>query len=64
MDNSNEAPDETPYEKLMHSLHYDPKWLEEVNLGRRVGLYKFRGELGCGNFSQVKLAVHQLTKGK
>ncbi|KAL0277811.1 UNVERIFIED_CONTAM: hypothetical protein PYX00_004965 [Menopon gallinae] len=52
---------ETPYEKLMQSLHNDPKWLEEVSLDRRVGLYKFRGELGSGNFSQVKLAVHQLT---
>lgn len=54
---------ESSYEKLMHSLHHDPKWLQEVNLGRRVGLYKFRCKLGCGNFSQVKLAIHQLTKG-
>ncbi|KAK6621835.1 hypothetical protein RUM44_001642 [Polyplax serrata] len=53
---------ETQYEKLMYSLHHDPKWSQEVNLGRRVGLYKFRCKLGCGNFSQVKLAIHQLTK--
>lgn len=32
-------------------------------LGRRVGLYKFCGDIGRGNFSKVKLAVHQLTRG-
>jgi len=31
-------------------------------LGRRVGFYKFKSELGAGNFSKVKLATHQLTK--
>jgi serine/threonine-protein kinase NIM1 len=54
----------TPYQRLLHSLHHDQQWLTEVNLGKRVGLYRFRGELGSGNFSQVKMAVHQLTKGK
>lgn len=35
----------------------------QVALGRRVGLYRFCGDIGRGNFSRVKLAVHQLTRG-
>lgn len=33
-------------------------------MGRRIGFYKIRGEIGCGNFSHVKLGIHALTKGK
>ncbi|XP_059491205.1 serine/threonine-protein kinase NIM1-like [Neocloeon triangulifer] len=54
--------DLNPYERLLHGLHHDERWLKEVTLGKRVGFYRFRGELGSGNFSQVKLAHHQLTK--
>jgi len=53
-----------PYERLLHGLHHDERWLKEVTLGKRVGFYRFRGDLGSGNFSQVKLANHQLTKGQ
>ncbi|KAJ6649240.1 Serine/threonine-protein kinase NIM1 [Pseudolycoriella hygida] len=35
----------------------------KVALGRRVGLYRFCGDIGRGNFSRVKLAIHQLTRG-
>ncbi|KAJ9580509.1 hypothetical protein L9F63_024313, partial [Diploptera punctata] len=52
----------TPYQRLLHSLHHDQRWLTEINLGKRVGFYRFRGDLGSGNFSQVKMAIHQLTK--
>ncbi|PSN44975.1 Serine/threonine-protein kinase NIM1 [Blattella germanica] len=52
----------TPYQRLLHALHNDQRWLTEVNLGKRVGFYRFRGDLGSGNFSQVKMAIHQLTK--
>jgi serine/threonine-protein kinase NIM1 len=55
---------ETPYQRVLHSLHHDQRWLTEVSLGKRVGFYRFQGELGSGNFSQVKMAIHQLTKGK
>lgn len=34
-----------------------------MTLGKRIGLYKFRGELGTGNFSRVKLGFHQLAHG-
>ncbi|SPP79904.1 blast:Serine/threonine-protein kinase NIM1 [Drosophila guanche] len=36
----------------------------EVTIGRRIGLYRFCGDIGRGNFSKVKLAVHQLTRDK
>lgn len=54
----------TPYHQLNYSAHHDPRWAHEISLGRRVGLYRFSGDIGSGNFSQVKLAVHQLTKDK
>lgn len=36
----------------------------QVTIGRRIGLYRFCGDIGRGNFSKVKLAVHQLTRGR
>lgn len=56
------TPINTPYEKLLHAVH-DPKFTHEVALEKRVGLYKFCGDIGRGNFSRVKKAVHLLTKG-
>ena len=53
----------TPYEKLLQAVH-DPKFSHEVTLEKRVGLYKFCGDIGRGNFSRVKKAVHLLTKGE
>lgn len=53
----------TPYEKLIQAVH-DPKFSHEVTLEKRVGLYKFCGDIGRGNFSRVKKAVHLLTKGE
>lgn len=37
--------------------------VRELTVGRRIGFYKIRGEIGCGNFSHVKLGIHALTKG-
>jgi hypothetical protein len=51
------------YEKLLQAVH-DPKFSHEVALEKRVGLYKFCGDIGRGNFSRVKKAVHLLTKGE
>lgn len=53
----------TAYEKLLQAVH-DPKFSHEVTLEKRVGLYKFCGDIGRGNFSRVKKAVHLLTKGE
>ncbi|XP_075229133.1 serine/threonine-protein kinase NIM1-like isoform X2 [Lycorma delicatula] len=57
----NGAP-KTIYQKSIHNLHHDQKWQQETTLGKRVGLYRLQGEVGRGNFSQVKVAIHELTK--
>lgn len=54
----------TPYEKVTKDLSNDPNAMKEITLGKRIGFYKIRSELGSGNFSQVKMGVHTLTKGK
>ncbi|XP_059221455.1 uncharacterized protein LOC131996046 [Stomoxys calcitrans] len=53
-----------PYQRLTKALQCDPRCGHEVTVGRRIGLYRFCGDIGRGNFSKVKLAVHQLTRGK
>uniref|UniRef100_A0A1B6D2N7 non-specific serine/threonine protein kinase n=1 Tax=Clastoptera arizonana TaxID=38151 RepID=A0A1B6D2N7_9HEMI len=50
------------YQRSIHSLHNDHKWQQETSLGKRVGMYRLQGEIGRGNFSYVKMAIHELTK--
>uniref|UniRef100_A0AAG5CX05 non-specific serine/threonine protein kinase n=1 Tax=Anopheles atroparvus TaxID=41427 RepID=A0AAG5CX05_ANOAO len=52
------------YQRYTTALQNDPRCSQEVALGRRIGLYRLCGDIGRGNFSRVKLAVHQLTKDK
>ncbi|GFN96706.1 serine/threonine-protein kinase nim1 [Plakobranchus ocellatus] len=54
----------TPYERLSSDLANDPRIMKEITLGRRIAFYRIRGEIGTGNFSQVKLGIHVLTKEK
>lgn len=54
----------TPWQRLQQELNDPEKVLKEVTLGKRIGHYKLRGNLGTGNFSVVKLGVHILTKEK
>lgn len=56
------SPPRSAYERLTHGLQNEPRFAEEVALGRRVGAYKFIKDIGRGNFSKVKLATHQLTR--
>ncbi|VDH90480.1 Hypothetical predicted protein [Mytilus galloprovincialis] len=53
----------TPYERLSFDLTNDQRCLKEITLGKRIGFYRIRGELGSGNFSQVKMGIHALVKG-
>ncbi|GCB75458.1 hypothetical protein scyTo_0019012 [Scyliorhinus torazame] len=55
---------QTPLEKLSHEMVHDERAVREMTLGKRIGFYRLRGEIGSGNFSQVKLGVHLLTKEK
>ena len=45
-------------------MSQDEKVVREITLGKRIGFYRIRGEIGSGNFSQVKLGIHSLTKGR
>ncbi|XP_053447328.1 serine/threonine-protein kinase NIM1 [Nycticebus coucang] len=54
----------TPFEKLTQDMSQDEKVMRDITLGKRVGFYRIRGEIGSGNFSQVKLGIHSLTKEK
>lgn len=54
----------TAFERLQMDLSSDGKVLKEITLGKRIGFYRIRGELGSGNFSQVKMGIHALTKEK
>nr|XP_001337548.3 serine/threonine-protein kinase NIM1-like [Danio rerio]XP_021324738.1 serine/threonine-protein kinase NIM1-like [Danio rerio] len=54
----------TPLEKLTLEMCKDENTVKELTVGKRVGFYKVRGQIGCGNFSKVKLATHALTKDK
>ncbi|XP_016287074.2 serine/threonine-protein kinase NIM1 [Monodelphis domestica] len=54
----------TPFEKLTQDMSKDEKVVREITLGKRIGFYRVRGEIGSGNFSQVKLGIHSLTKEK
>ena len=52
------------YERLKWAHEFDHSSQKDLALGRRIGFYKFKSDLGAGNFSKVKLATHQLTKGR
>ncbi|XP_062855601.1 serine/threonine-protein kinase NIM1 [Trichomycterus rosablanca] len=54
----------TPLEQLNLEMCQDDRVVREITIGRRIGFYKIRGEIGCGNFSHVKLGVNALTKDK
>lgn len=52
------------YDKLTHDLSTSDKLKQEVALGKRIGFYRIRGELGTGNFCQVKMGIHALARGR
>ncbi|KAJ7372948.1 Serine/threonine-protein kinase NIM1 [Desmophyllum pertusum] len=54
----------TPFERLTYDLAHDERYLKEITLGKRIGFYRIRGELGSGNFCQVKMGIHSLTRDK
>ncbi|XP_038600197.1 LOW QUALITY PROTEIN: serine/threonine-protein kinase NIM1 [Tachyglossus aculeatus] len=54
----------TPLEKLTRDMSQDEKVVREITLGKQIGFYRIRGQIGSGNFSRVKLGIHSLTKEK
>lgn len=59
-----EAMQRTAFGKALYDLTHAETVMNELTFGRRVGFYKLRGEIGSGNFSQVRLGIHDLTKGE
>ncbi|KAK5870235.1 hypothetical protein PBY51_024888 [Eleginops maclovinus] len=53
---------QTPFERVVYDMVHNEKMANELMLGRRVGFYELRGEIGQGNFSTVRLGIHALTK--
>ncbi|TKS74574.1 Serine/threonine-protein kinase NIM1 [Collichthys lucidus] len=53
---------QTPFDRLVYDMAHNEKMVNELELGRRVGFYELRGEIGQGNFSTVRLGIHALTK--
>ncbi|MBN3309719.1 NIM1 kinase, partial [Amia calva] len=52
----------TAFEKVVYDMTHNERVINEMTLGRRIGFYELRGEIGTGNFSHVKLGIHALTK--
>lgn len=54
---------QSPFERLVYDMAHNERVVNDLMLGRRVGFYELRGEIGQGNFSTVRLGIHALTKG-
>lgn len=54
----------TVFGKALYNLTHSDRVMDDLIFGRRVGFYELRGEIGSGNFSQVRLGIHDLTKGE
>ncbi|XP_072525100.1 serine/threonine-protein kinase NIM1 [Salminus brasiliensis] len=52
----------TAFAQAVHDLTHSERVINDLTFGRRIGLYELRGEIGSGNFSQVRLGIHDLTK--
>ncbi|XP_010889179.3 serine/threonine-protein kinase NIM1 [Esox lucius] len=50
------------FEKAVYNLAHTEKIMNDLTFGRRISFYELKGEIGFGNFSQVKLGIHDLTK--
>ncbi|XP_038571885.1 serine/threonine-protein kinase NIM1 isoform X1 [Micropterus salmoides] len=53
---------QSPFERIVYDMAHNEKVVNDLMLGRRVGFYELRGDIGQGNFSTVRLGIHALTK--
>ena len=51
------------FQKLLFKLQMDPTYKREMFVEKLISFYKIGREIGAGNFSQVKVGLHLLTKG-
>uniref|UniRef100_A0A3B3TT36 non-specific serine/threonine protein kinase n=1 Tax=Poecilia latipinna TaxID=48699 RepID=A0A3B3TT36_9TELE len=52
----------TAFGKAVYNMTHSERVMDDLTFGRRVGFYELKGEIGSGNFSQVRLGIHDLTK--
>lgn len=52
----------SPFSSLVHAFYTDQRLKLEIAYGKRMGFYHMKGDIGTGNFSKVKVAMHTLTK--
>ena len=52
------------FEQLNWKLKNDAEYTKKAALAKIIGYYNVGQEVGSGNFSQVRLGTHLLTKGK
>lgn len=55
---------QTAFERVVYDMSHNETIISDIILGKRIAFYELRGEIGIGNFSQVRLGVHELTKGE
>lgn len=55
---------QSPFERVVYDMAHNERIINDLMLGRRVGFYELRGEIGHGSFSSVRLGIHALTKGQ
>ncbi|KAF4083365.1 hypothetical protein AMELA_G00140270 [Ameiurus melas] len=53
---------QTAFERVVYNMSHNETIISDIILGKRIAFYELRGEIGTGNFSQVRLGVHELTK--
>ncbi|XP_039504851.1 serine/threonine-protein kinase NIM1 [Pimephales promelas] len=53
---------QTLFERAVCDLGHQEKLVDDLTFDTRVGFYELCGVIGSGNFSQVKLGIHHLTK--
>ncbi|XP_060796555.1 serine/threonine-protein kinase NIM1 [Neoarius graeffei] len=53
---------QTAFERVVYDMSHNETVITNIILGKRIGFYELRGEIGAGNFSHVRLGVHGLTK--
>ncbi|ESO12845.1 hypothetical protein HELRODRAFT_132363, partial [Helobdella robusta] len=52
------------YERLSYESLHNQQCMKDIVLGRRIGFYRLKEQIGSGNFSQVRLGTHLLTHNK
>lgn len=52
----------SPFRSLIQAFYTDQRLKLEIAYGKRMGFYQMKGDIGTGNFSKVKVAMHTLTK--